>query len=75
MKIEFSRQIFEKSLNIDFRQNPSSRSRVVSCGQTDERTEMTKLTVAFRNFANAPGNLSQLEKVVVEQFFLRVPQV
>jgi len=23
-------------------------------GQTDERTEMTKLIVAFRNFANVP---------------------
>ena len=23
-------------------------------GQADRRTEMTKLTVAFRNFANAP---------------------
>jgi hypothetical protein len=75
MKIEFSRHIFEKSLNINFRQNPSSGSRVVSCGQTDERTLMTKPTDAFRNFANAPENLSQLEKVVVEQFFLRVPQI
>jgi len=27
-------------------------SRFVPCGQTD----MTKLTVAFRNFANAPKN-------------------
>ena len=25
--------------------------------RTDRRTEMTKLTVAFRNFANAPKNL------------------
>jgi hypothetical protein len=27
--------------------------------QTDGRTDMTKLTVAFRNFANAPENLSE----------------
>jgi hypothetical protein len=25
-------------------------------GRTDERTDMTKLIVAFRNFANAPNN-------------------
>jgi hypothetical protein len=49
MKFEFFRQIFEKALNIKFNQNPSIGSRV-PCGQTD----MTKLIVAFRNFANAP---------------------
>ena len=52
MKFEFSQQIFEKSLNIKFYQNPSSGSLVVTCGQT----AMTKLIVAFRNFANAPEN-------------------
>jgi hypothetical protein len=52
MKFEFSRQIFEKYANIKFHKNPSSGSRVVPCGQTD----MTKLRVAFRNFANAPKN-------------------
>jgi hypothetical protein len=52
MKFEFSRQIFEKVLNINFHENPSIGSRVVPCGQTD----MTKLVVAFRNFANAPEN-------------------
>jgi hypothetical protein len=49
MKLEFSRQIFEKSSNIKFNENPFSESRVVPCGQTD----MTKLTVAFRNFPNS----------------------
>jgi hypothetical protein len=40
MKLEFPRQILEekKSLNIKFYQNPSSKSRVVPCGQTDEQT-------------------------------------
>jgi hypothetical protein len=58
MKVEFCRQIFEKYWNITFYKNPSSGTRVVSC--TDERaerkTDMTKLIVAFRNFANAPKN-------------------
>ena len=49
MKLEFSGQIFEQSSNIKFHQNPPIGSRVVPCGQTD----MTKLIVAFRNFANA----------------------
>jgi hypothetical protein len=35
MELEFSQQIFEKSLNIEFYQNQSSESRVVPCGRTD----------------------------------------
>jgi hypothetical protein len=50
MKLEFSRQIFEKYSNIKFHENPSNRGRVVPFGRRD----MTKQTVAFRSFANAP---------------------
>ena len=39
MKLEFSRQIFEKVSNIKFHQNPSSGSRVVPCGQKDGQTD------------------------------------
>jgi len=60
MKLEFSRHFFEKYPNTKFHENPSSGSRVVPCGWADGRidgqTEMTKLIVAFRNFANAPKN-------------------
>ena len=60
MKLELSRQIFEKSSNIKFREKPSGGSRFVPRGrtgeQTDRQTDMTKLTVAIRNFANAPKN-------------------
>jgi len=56
MKLAFSRYIFEKYPNIKFYENSSSGSRVVPCGQTDKRTDTTKLTVAFRNFANALKN-------------------
>jgi len=51
MKLEFSRQIFEKYSNIIFNENPFLGSRVVPCGQTDGRTDgrtdMTKLIVSF----------------------------
>jgi hypothetical protein len=56
MKLEFSRQIFEKSSSITFHQNPSSGSRVVPCRQMDT----TKLIVAFRNFANVPNETANL---------------
>jgi hypothetical protein len=67
MQFEISGQIFEKSPNIKFQENPSSGSRVVPCGQTDGRTDrwtdMTKLIVAFRNFANVPNNV-WLEQII-----------
>jgi hypothetical protein len=54
MKLEFSRQIFEKYSNIKFQENPCSGSRVVPCGRADGQTDMPKLLVAFRNLANTP---------------------
>ena len=54
IKLEFSRQIFEKYSNIKFHENPFSGSRVFPCWRTD----MTKLKVTFRNFANASKNIS-----------------
>ena len=58
MKLEFSRQFFEEYSN--FHENPSSGSQVVSHGQTDGRTYMTKLTVGFQNYANVPKNVSNM---------------
>jgi hypothetical protein len=43
MKLEFSGQIFEKSSNIKFYQNSSSGNRVVSCGETDGRTDLAEI--------------------------------
>jgi len=43
MKLEFSRQIFEKYRYIKFNENPSSGTRVVLCGQTDRREETNGL--------------------------------
>jgi hypothetical protein len=39
MKIEFSRQMFEKYSNIKFRENPFSGSLVVPCRRTDRHDE------------------------------------
>ena len=47
-KLEFSRQIFRKRSN-----NKCYRNPCCSCRQTD-RHNITKLIVAFRNFARAP---------------------
>jgi len=77
MKLEFSRRIFEGSLNIKFHENPSGGSRVVPCVRTEWWTDMTKLIVAFRNFSNAPKNgiFSHLtiEKISFRETFLRRP--
>ena len=50
----FPNRFKKKYSNIKFHENPSSGSRVVPCGRTD----MTKLTVTFRNFGNGPKNCS-----------------
>jgi len=48
--LEFSRQFLEIYSNMKFHQNPSSVSQVVPLGRTD----MTRLIVALRKFANTP---------------------
>ena len=61
MKLDFFFTYFRKKhSNIKSTENPSNGSRVASCrptdGGTDGQTDMTKLIVAFHNFANAPKN-------------------
>jgi hypothetical protein len=46
--------------NSNFYETPSTGSRVVPCIQMDRQTDMTKLIVGFRNFANAPNRLRRL---------------
>jgi len=53
MKFDFSRQVLEKWSNMNFRENPSSGSRDNPWERTEGRTDMTKLIVAFRNFAKS----------------------
>jgi len=50
MKLEFSRQVFEK---YKFQENPSTGSRGVPYGRTDKQTDITKLRVAFAVFERA----------------------
>jgi hypothetical protein len=54
MKLKFSRKIIEEYSNAKFYENLFNESRV-PCGMTHthRRTDMTKLVVAFRNFAYA----------------------
>ena len=40
----------KKNSNVKFHETLSSGSPVVPCGQTDRRTDMTKLTVSFAIF-------------------------
>jgi len=49
MKLEFSRQIFDKYSGIKFNKNPSSGSQDILYRWTDK---MTNLILAFCNFAN-----------------------
>jgi hypothetical protein len=60
MKHELSGHIFEKYSNMTFNAKPSSGSRVVPCGPTEEKTDITKLVFAFRNFVNTPKTVIPL---------------
>jgi hypothetical protein len=52
MKLEFSRQIFEKSTSINLKKSVQWE---LSCSmRMDRQMDMAKLIVAFRNFTKAP---------------------
>jgi hypothetical protein len=57
IKLGFSRQIFARYSNTKFHEKPCNGSRAVPCG--NGRTDVTKLTVAFRNVATAPKRCKQ----------------
>ena len=70
-ELEFFRQIFEKYSNIKFHENPFIGSRVVPGGRMDKRkggqqTDMTKLIVAFPNFADEPKKWLELFEIRVK---------
>ena len=70
-KLNFLDRFSKKSTNIKFHENPTSGSRVFNAdGKTDGRTDMTKLIVAFRNFANARNNYDW-EKISIKSDSVR----
>ena len=72
MKLAFSWHIFEKYSNIKFQENPFSEGGGASYSmRMDGRTDVTKLIVAFRNFANTPnknGFLDWLLNIVLNKY-------
>ena len=56
MKVEFSREFFEKNSIIEFHENPFGGNRVVQCGQKGGQKTCPTLTVAFRHFVKEPNN-------------------
>jgi len=52
------RQIFEISSSIKFHENMSWGTRIVPCGS--RQTNLTNLTVAFRNFAKVAKNTTRI---------------
>ena len=74
MKLEFSRHIFEKYSNIKSQEKcPFTESQVVPCGQMDRRTDMQKLIVTLRNFANATKKCSSVT-LVCEEILVIYPE-
>jgi len=57
MGIEFSGQIFEKTLNIKFHENPSSGRQVVPCGRTDRHDEANRVWQFCELAYNQPEQL------------------
>jgi hypothetical protein len=57
MKLEFSRQIFERQLYLNFMKFLPVGAELLHEGRWMERqTDMTKLILAFQNFTDAPNN-------------------
>jgi len=66
MKLEFSRQIFEKYLNIKFHENPSSCCRVIPCGRTEGW---------ICNFTNKPKNCTAWNFTLRPPYYCKQSQI
>jgi hypothetical protein len=65
MKLEFSLQVFGKSSNIKFHENPSIGSRVVPCGQADRHNEANSRFFAISLTGLKRVNVKHLEFIAV----------
>ena len=54
IKLEFSRQVFEKSQITNFIKIRTVEAELLHVNRQNGRTDMKKLTVAFHKFANEP---------------------
>jgi hypothetical protein len=67
---------FRKTINIKFHETPFNDSRVVPCGWTEEQTEgrtnMKKIIVAFCNFAK---ELKIIKDQTPSYFYPKIPQI
>jgi len=72
MKFEFSQEVSKNTQISNFQENPTSEDRVLPCGQTDKRTDMTRLIFAFHNFAIVRNNRRRRNQYVVLDYTLYV---
>jgi hypothetical protein len=68
MKLEYSRQIFEKYPNIKFHENPSNGSRVVPCGRTCRHDEANSRFLQFCEGAQKLRWFMYLSVSVMQQY-------
>jgi hypothetical protein len=66
MKLEFSRQVFEKYKNIKFHENPSSGSRIIPSGQamSDEEAlfAIQRMRLSRSSATKSSGTLKEIVK-------------
>ena len=72
--LNFLRRFFEKYWNVKFHENSSIGSLVVPCGRKDAKTDMTKLMVAFRSFANSQKHCNGMVSSIIQRVYEHLRQ-
>ena len=66
---------FSENPHLKLHENPSSGSRIFSCGLSDRQTYMRKLIIAFRNYMTASKNaifILTILREIVQNLFVRM---